>query len=226
MNADILDGHIRCTLPHGRVRLSRPAGCPDICLYLFDPGVLQGPLTHDQAQAVVADPAYWSFCWASGQVLAAQILENPQWVRGKRVIDFGSGSGIVAIAAALAGAGEVVACDLDTRALDAVAANAEANGVRLTLCGDWFERKGRFDLVTAADVLYDADNRPFLDAFCRQAPEVLLADSRVRDLADERFVEISETECRTWPDLNELEEFNRVKLYLARRMDPGGLNPG
>ncbi len=224
MNPDRLDRHIKCTLPHGRVRLTRPAGCPDISLYLFDPGVLEGPLTHEQAQAVVADPAYWSFCWASGQVLAAQILANPRWVRGRRVIDFGSGSGIVAIAAALAGASEVVACDLDTRALDAIAANAGANGVQLTLCGDWFARRGRFDVVTAADVLYDADNRPFLEEFCRSTPEVLLADSRVRDLADGRFVELSETECRTWPDLNELEEFNRVKLYRARRSGPG--DPG
>ena len=221
MNADILNRHIQRTLPHGRVTLTRPAGCPAIALHLFDPAVLEGPLTHEQAQAVVADPAYWSFCWASGQVLAAQILQHPAWVRGRRLIDFGTGSGVVAIAAAMAGASEVVACDLDTRALDAVAANARANGVELRLCDNWFGRTGRFDLVTAADVLYDADNRPFLNEFCRCAPTVLLADSRVRRLGDRRFVQLGERECRTWPDLNELEEFNRVKLYFAGNLcDP------
>ncbi|MFE8070522.1 50S ribosomal protein L11 methyltransferase [Marinobacteraceae bacterium S3BR75-40.1] len=216
MSPQRLNAHIQRTLAHGRVALSAPRGCPEIPLYLFDPAVLEGPLTHDQAQAVVAEPAYWSFCWASGQVLAAAILAHPEWVRGKRVIDFGSGSGIVAIAAALAGAREVVACDLDAQALDAVAANAAANDVTLSYCRDWFQREGAFDLVTAADVLYDPDNRPFLDEFVAAAPEVLLADSRVKNLDHPPYVAFDEVECTTWPDLNEFEEFNRVRLYRAR----------
>ncbi|ENO15590.2 methyltransferase domain-containing protein [Marinobacter nanhaiticus D15-8W] len=206
---------MRRTLSRGRVALTHPAGCPAVPLYLFDPLVLEGPLTHDEAQAVVAEPAYWSFCWASGQVLAQYILDHPALVAGKRVIDFGAGSGIVAIAAAKAGAREVVACDIDPDALAAVAANARVNGVAVSLCDDWTTRGGDFDLITAADVLYDPENRPLLGHFREVAPQVLLADSRVRDLGDARYILQTVREGRTWPDLHEFEEFNRVRIYLA-----------
>ena len=217
MTPDDLNQLLQHTLPRGRVAISHPQGCPDIGLYLFDPAVLSGPLSHDEAQAVVAEPAYWSFCWASGQVLANWLLKYPEQVAGKRVIDFGCGSGVVAVAAALAGAREVVACDLDPAALAAAQANAALNGVQLTVCDDWFKRQGAFDLVTAADVLYDPDNRPLLDDFLQAAPQVLLADSRVKVLGDERYVRQAVREARTWPDLNEFEEFNQVRIYQAKR---------
>lgn len=206
---------IRRTLPRGRLAVSRPAGCPSLPLYLFDPQVLEGPLSHDEAQAVVAEPAYWSFCWASGQVLAQWILDHPAQVAGKRVLDFGSGSGVVAVAAARAGAAEVIACDLDQDALAAVAANAALNGVRVTLCDDWQARPRALDLITAADVLYDRDNRPFLQAFRQAAGSVLLADSRVRDLVEPGYDVLDMVAATTWPDLNEFEEFNQVRLYRA-----------
>ena len=212
-----LDQHLRKTLSRGRVAVSRPAGCSRIPLHLFDPSVLEGPLSHDEAQAVVAEAAYWSFCWASGQVLASWILDNPGWVADKRVLDFGSGSGIVAIAAALAGAREVIACDLDPASLDAVAANAALNEVSVTLCDDWQARPDGIDVMTAADVLYDPDNRPLLQVFRNAVPTVLLADSRVRDLGDDAYEQQTIVEARTWPDLNEFEEFNRVRIYVAQQ---------
>lgn len=210
-----LVGAIRRTLPRGRLAVSRPAGCPSLALYLFDPQVLQGPLSHDEAQAVVAEPAYWSFCWASGQVLAQWILDHPEQVRGRRVLDFGSGSGIVAVAAAKAGADEAIACDLDPDALAATEANAALNGVRVTLCDDWHRRPAGLDLITAADVLYDRDNRPFLQMFREAAGEVLLADSRVKDLVEPGYEVLGMVAATTWPDLNEFEEFNQVRLYRS-----------
>lgn len=208
-----LNHAIRQTLARGRLAVTRPDGCPDIALFLFDPAVLEGPLSHEEAQAVVAEPAYWSFCWASGQVLARWILENPDTVRGKRVLDFGSGSGIVAVAAALAGAAEAIACDLDEAALMAARANAELNGVAITLCNNWDHRPPGVDVITAADVLYDRDNRPFLQRFRQVAPVILLADSRVRNLEEPGYQQQEAHEARTWPDLNEFEEFNLVRLY-------------
>lgn len=215
MSAERLNEHLRKTLSRGRVAVSRPAGCPSMPLHLFDPSVLEGPLSHDEAQAVVAEPAYWSFCWASGQVLATWILENPEWVAGKTVLDFGSGSGIVAVAAARAGAREVIACDIDPAALDAVLANATLNHESVTLCSDWCTRPEGIDVITAADVLYDPENRPLLKVFREAAKSVLLADSRVRDLGDDAYKKQTEVEARTWPDLNEFEEFNRVRIYVA-----------
>ncbi|MCG2582407.1 MAG: 50S ribosomal protein L11 methyltransferase [Marinobacter sp.] len=218
MNEDVLNHHLQKTLSRGRVEVTRPAGCPQIALYLFDPTVLEGPLSHEEAQAVVAEPAYWSFCWASGQVLAAWILANPQWVAGKRVLDFGSGSGVVAIAAAMAGATEAIACDIDPAALDAAAANARLNDVSVTVCGDWYAKPEGIDLVTAADVLYDPENKPLLQAFYGAASQVLLADSRVKNLGDERYQRQAVIEGRTWPDLNEFEEFNQVRIYLVEAL--------
>lgn len=210
-----LNHHLRQTLTRGRVAVSRPAGCPRIALYLFDPGVLEGPLSHEEAQAVVAEPAYWSFCWASGQVLAQWILDNPHWVAGKRVLDFGSGSGVVAVASALAGARQAIACDTDPAALDAARANAELNGVEIGLCDDWDNRPAGLDVVTAADVLYDPENRSLLGVFRESAGRVLLADSRMKVLGDDGYRKQATIEARTWPDLHEFEEFNRVRIYLA-----------
>lgn len=212
-----LNAHLRRTLRRGRVTVTRPAGCPELALYLFDPEVLDGPLSHEEAQAVVAEPAYWSFCWASGQVLANWLLQHPELVAGRTVLDFGSGSGVVAVAAARAGAHRVIACDLDPAALDATRANASLNGVTLETCDDWQRRPAGIDLITAADVLYDADNRPLLEAFREAASEVWLADSRVRDLGNRAYVCKAVVEARTWPDLNEFEEFNRVRLYHCKK---------
>lgn len=221
MTPDILDQHLSKTLSRGRVAATAPAGCPDISLYLFDPSVLEGPISHDEAQAVVAEPAYWSFCWASGQVLAAYILANPHLVRGERVLDFGSGSGIVAIAAAMAGAREAIACDIDPVALEAAGANARLNGVTVSLCSDWNGRPNDVGVITAADVLYDPNNRPLLSVFRQAAPRVLLADSRIKELGDDRYRQQVVIEARTWPDLHEFEEFNRVRIYQATKEATG-----
>lgn len=222
MEHDRLDALLRRSLPRARTHWSRPAGCPDIELCLFDPACLEGPLSHDEAQSVVAEPAYWSFCWASGQVMAHWLLENPEWVAGRRVLDFGCGSGVVAIAAAKAGAREVVAADIDADALAATAVNARRNGVTLTLAEDWRE-VARADILLAADVLYDPENRPMLRDFQVGADAVLMADSRLRHLGNADYHLITTVEGRTWPDLNEFEEFNRVRLYRAPGIGVAGV---
>ena len=186
--------------------------CQEISLALFDPAVLHGPIPHEEAQAIVAEPAYWSFCWASGQVLASYILKNPKSVQGKRVVDIGSGSGVVAIAAALAGAKDVFACDIDDEALNAVLVNAEHNKVRVECIKD-LDEVDDIDLLTAADVLYDRDNHNLLDQWCETSKEVLLADSRMKILPSDKFELLETHEARTWPDLNEFEEFNQVRIY-------------
>ncbi|MDX1588665.1 MAG: 50S ribosomal protein L11 methyltransferase [Oleiphilaceae bacterium] len=220
-----LEQQLRRTLPRGRLRVARPGGCRDIALYLFDPSVMEGPLSHEEAQAVVATPAYWSFCWASGQVLAQWLLDHPQWVAGRRVLDFGAGSGVVAIAAALAGACSVMACDLDPAARLATEANAALNGVRLEVIEDWRDG-GEVDLLLAADVLYDPENRPLLGQFRARAREVLLADSRLSTLGDDHYRSLTRIEARTWPDLQEFEAFNQVRLYHAGGGDSGGIKKG
>ena len=138
-------------------------------------------------------------------------------MRDKRVLDFGSGSGVAAIAAAKAGAAEVVACDLDPLALAACRANAELNGVQLNYSEDFFSEADRYDLIIVADVLYDRANLPLLDQFLSRGQVALVADSRVRDFQHPLYQRLDILDACTWPDLAEPAEFRRVSLYHARR---------
>ncbi|MNG01242.1 Ribosomal protein L11 methyltransferase [compost metagenome] len=150
-------------------------------------------------------------------MLARWLAEHPQWVRGKHVLDFGAGSGVAAIAAAKAGALEVVACDLDPLALAACRANAALNQVELGYSADFFQEADRFDLILVADVLYDRANLALLDQFLSRGRQVLVADSRVRDFQHPLYRRLGVMNACTWPDLAEPEEFRQVSLYHAQR---------
>lgn len=189
----------------------------DIALWLIDAQNMDREFSPDETRRILEEPPYWCFCWASGLVLAHWLAEKPEWVRGKRVLDFGAGSGIAAIAAAKAGAAEVVACDLDPLALDACRANAELNGVTLSYSDDFFKEADRFDLIIVADVLYDRANLPLLDEFLSRGREALVADSRVRDFSHPLYQRLAILDGCTWPDLAEPAEFRHVSLYHARR---------
>jgi len=110
----------------------------------------------DLAEANVAPP-FWAFPWAGGQALARYVINNPDTVRGKLVLDLASGSGLVAVAAALAGAAQVVANDIDPMCEASVALNAELNGVSIDyLGGNLLEGEPPdYDVILAADVFYE-----------------------------------------------------------------------
>lgn len=211
-----LSARLQQHLPFARAQCQPLPDEPGLSLYLLNPDFPQHALTAQQMNAVLNYPAYWAFCWASGQVLARFLREQPHWVAGKRVLDFGSGSGVAAIAAAQQGAAEVVACDIDPDALVATAANAELNGVQLSLHDDFEACVGRFDAILVADVLYDRDNLPWLDRLADRADQVLVADSRIRDFSHPRYQKLGEWESNTLPDLDESPEFRRVSIYSTR----------
>lgn len=217
MTADALTAEIRKTLAQARIVPETLPDCSGLRLYLLAADFPQEALSPEEMQAALHEPAYWIFCWASGLALARKILREPELVRGRKVLDFGAGSGVVACAAALAGAREVVACDIDPASLQACRANAELNNVPVRLAGDFFALTEDFDLVLAADVLYDKANHGFLAAFLQRAPEVLVADSRVRNLQVPPYVLVSEEDAETLPDLNEFDEFRRVRFYRGYR---------
>jgi predicted nicotinamide N-methyase len=189
----------------------------DLRLWLIDPANMDRAFSPEETRRILEEPPYWCFCWASGLALARWLAQRPQWVRGKRVLDFGAGSGVAAIAAAQAGAAEVVACDLDPLALAACRANAELNGVTLAYSADFFAEADRFDLILVADVLYDRANLPLLDQFLSRGREALVADSRVRDFQHPLYRRLEVLDACTWPDLAEPAEFRRVSLYHAQR---------
>lgn len=213
LNDQVLLSNLRRTLPHGEILQTSLPLTPAISLWLIDPEVMHTRLSEEVISAVFGEPAYWSFCWASGQALARRILEQPQLVAGKTVLDFGCGSGVAAIAAARAGAGKVIACDLDADALAATRANARLNQVALELIDDLFELPAPVDVLLAADVLYDWENKPLLPVFREKASHVIIADSRVRDFAEPGYGHTGSMCAVTLPDLGELEEFKTVNFY-------------
>ena len=186
-------------------------------LWLIDPQNMDRSFTADETRRILYEPPYWAFCWASGLALARYLAEQPHWVQGKRVLDFGAGSGVAAIAAARAGALEVLVCDLDPLALAACRANAELNDVQLHYSSDFFAEADRFDLVLVADVLYDRENLPLLDQFLTRGQQTLVADSRVRDFKHPLYRQLDSLKALTLPDLAEPHEFRHVSLYHAQR---------
>lgn len=206
---------VSAALPSARLELQPLPQAPEITLALLDHSYPQHRLDAEAIRHIMDNPLYWIFCWASGQVMARFILDNPNRVAGKTVLDFGAGSGVVGIAAALAGAARVIACDVDTEALAACRYNAACNGVTLTYLDDFDQLDTPVDVIVAADVLYDRSNLHWLDRFCQIAPEVLLADSRVRDFDVPPFERVANIASCTLPDLDESPEFRHVTVYQA-----------
>lgn len=211
---DTLQVHLQRILPGAVLRETALPGTA-LRLLLLGDDYPRAALTAEQVRRVMDNPLYWVFCWASGQVLARMLLDQPARVAGKRVLDFGCGSGVVAIAAALAGAREVIACDHDPLALEVTRINADRNGVSLTLAPDFAGVAGPLDLITVADVLYDRANLCWLQRFVARADAVLVADSRVKRFDYPPYRQIDRRESCTLPDLDESPEFRDVRIYLA-----------
>jgi predicted nicotinamide N-methyase len=138
-------------------RLQAPPHTPELQLYLADEVTPIWRLTEEELGELGLPPPFWAFAWAGGQALARYLLDHPAEVAGKRVVDFATGSGIVAIAAMKAGATEVLAADIDPFCAAAVALNAEANGVSVafTAANLLDAPPPPADLILAADICYE-----------------------------------------------------------------------
>jgi predicted nicotinamide N-methyase len=113
-----------------------PPLVPELRLHLAHEAVPLWQKTEEELGAMGLPPPFWAFAWAGGQALARHVLDRPELVRGKRVIDLAAGSGLVGIAARMAGAAHVLATDIDGFALVAMGLNADRNGVVLEMSGD------------------------------------------------------------------------------------------
>jgi predicted nicotinamide N-methyase len=131
---------------------------PEISLHLADEATNLWQKTEEELGEIGLPPPFWAFAWAGGQALARYILDNPDLVQDKRILDFASGSGLVAIAAAQAGATSVEACDIDAFALAAIRLNATANDVSIAAqCTDEAGADEGWDAVLAGDICYERD---------------------------------------------------------------------
>lgn len=199
----------------------RPPLCPEFVLWLLGDRV---DLELGCAQLADGEaPPFWAFCWGAGQALARHVLDHPEIVRGKEVVDLGTGSGIAALAAARAGAARVIALDLDPQARRAAELNADLNGLtletRATPPVSW-------DLMLAADVLYETGLRDWvLSEACQRGP-VLLADPERTGTPKIETPEIARYTAITLPDVDSpqksvaLHWLKEINLAATRRPDP------
>jgi len=215
---DALTRALHATLPTARVEVRSLPEC-SVKLGLINADFPVGPLPPEVMHAVIARPAYWALCWGSGLALAQLVERHPSWVRGRRVLDFGSGSGVAGIAAARCGAAHVTACDNDADAREATRANARLNGVTVDVCAE-LASDAEFDIALLADVLYDRANLPLLDALQRFARTVVVADSRIAEIPNVAYRKIVEVDARTLPNLGEFDEFKTVRVFVYGSLDP------
>ncbi|HEX2148118.1 MAG TPA: methyltransferase [Pseudorhizobium sp.] len=151
--------------------LQSPPHVPEIRLNLADEALDLWQKTEDELEAIGLPPPFWAFAWAGGQGLARHVLDHPELVRWKRVVDFATGSGLVAIAAKHAGATGVLAADIDPWAAEAVMLNARVNEVDIAFTGaDLIGEAVEADVLLAGDVFYDeAFAQALIPWFCKLA---------------------------------------------------------
>lgn len=143
--------------PVAGLRRPSPLDGSEICIWQADEITPIWSATEADLESAGLDPPFWAFPWAGGQAVARLILERPELVRGKRVLDIAAGSGMIAVAAALAGAAEVAANDIDPLCEAAVKLNAAANGVTIQWRGGNL-LEGTLpdtDVILAGDIFYE-----------------------------------------------------------------------
>ena len=158
-----------------------PPHVPEIMLHLAAEAHELWLKTEDELQEIGLPPPFWAFAWAGGQGLARHVVDNPVLVAGKRVLDFATGSGLVAIAAARSGASRIVAADIDPFSLAATDLNARLNAVDIETTGDDLVGTVEgWDVVLAGDVFYDRAFAgilmPWFQAVARAGGTVLIGD--------------------------------------------------
>lgn len=183
---------------------------PEIALHVADEATALWQKTEEELQEIGLPPPFWAFAWAGGQALARYLLDNPGTVAGRRVVDFASGSGLVAIAAARAGAMRVLASDLDAFALHAIPLNAAANGVadRIVTTGENLIGRDA-ECVLAADVFYERDLGQavgdWLASLHAAGRTVLIGDPGRSYLPKARLVPLAAYEVPVTRDLEDAE---------------------
>ena len=192
-------------------RLQTPPHTPELALRLADEITPIWRMTEEALEQIGLPPPFWAFAWAGGQALARYILDHPQIVAGKRVIDFASGSGIVAIAAAKAGAAQVLAADIDPFCGAALAVNAEANGVSCDFTdADLLDGPPPpADVILAGDICYEkplaARVLGWLGAARQAGAVVLIGDPGRSYFPREGLDKLAEYQVPTTRELEDME---------------------
>ncbi|MCT4655654.1 MAG: methyltransferase [Cohaesibacter sp.] len=189
---------------------------PDISLHMADDQTPLWRMGEEDLEDLGLPSPFWAFAWAGGQALARYCLDNPSLTSGKSVLDFASGSGLVAIAAALGGARSVLATDIDPFSVEAIQINASSNGVTLEASTENLLTETAIkalcanppDLFLAGDVFYDEDMTravlALLEPLAQGGTQILVGDPNRSYLPLERLELLATYEV---PVTRELEDF-------------------
>jgi predicted nicotinamide N-methyase len=205
----IVDG--RQSFIVANTRLLSPPLVPEIKLHLAEESLPIWQKTEEELGEMNIPPPYWAFAWAGGQALARYMLDNAALVAGKRALDLGSGSGLTAIAALLAGASSVLASDIDPMALDAIRLNGKANGLQPETTPDDLlaAAPGQYAVVLAGDLFYErqlADRvLSFLEGAASRGAMILVGDPQRAYFPKHRFISVAEYHVPVTRELEDME---------------------
>lgn len=192
-------------------RLQVPPHTPELRLHLADEITPIWRLTEERLAEIGLPPPFWAFAWAGGQAVARHVLDHPDLVAGRQVLDFATGSGLVAIAAMLAGAKGVLASDVDDFCGPAVALNAAANGVQVDYtASDLLEGPvpDGIEVILAGDICYEQPLAGRVLAWLTRARAegrtVLIGDPMRTYFPREGLIKLAEYQV---PTTRELEDF-------------------
>lgn len=202
-------------------KLLAPPLVPEIRLHLAEESLPIWRKTEEELGEINVPPPYWAFAWAGGQALARYLLDHSDSVRGRAVLDLGSGSGLTAIAAMQAGAAHVLACDIDRLALAAVTLNAGANGVEVATSDEdkLALPPPLVDVVLVGDLFYERQLAErvlrFIDAATTQGAVVLIGDPQRNYFPKGRFLVAAEYAVPVTRELEDAEIKRTAVWYIA-----------
>ncbi|MDE2444928.1 MAG: methyltransferase [Alphaproteobacteria bacterium] len=197
-----------------------PPLVPEIKLHLAHEALPIWQKTEDELGEIGLAPPFWAFAWAGGQALARYVLDHPECVKGKRVIELASGSGLVGIAAMKAGAAEVLSADIDAFAVAAMAINATLNAVALQIsCDDLLASPvPETNLILVGDLFYEKGVAERCFAWVEQAKangiDVLIGDPGRSYLPKDKLTKIAEYAVPVSRDLEDAEIKNTAVWRL------------
>ncbi|MEP9355373.1 methyltransferase [Xanthobacter sp. KR7-65] len=193
---------------------------PEVSLHVADEAVPIWHRTEEELGELGLPPPFWAFAWAGGQALARHVLDHPGTVRGRRVLDFASGSGLVGIAAMKAGAASAACADIDPFAAAAIALNGAANGVVLSsFQADLIGTDDGWDTVLAGDIAYERDLAEkvfaWLLALAARGATVLIGDPGRTYLPKAQLERLAEYSVPVTRELEDME-IKRTAVWRPR----------
>ena len=205
-----------CAFIRANTVVARPPLVPEITLHLATEITPIWQATEAWLERENIAPPFWAFAWPGSQALARWVLDDARPIAGRRVLDFAAGSGLAAVACAVAGAAAVEANEIDPLALSAISLNAALNGVTVAPIGDVVGQPCRWDVILCGDVCYEAPMTghilPWLRAMAQTA-EVVVADPERAYLPREGMAAFARTMV---PTTRELEDRDSREVTLFR----------